>query len=216
VRQVHRSPTPAFDAAAAHRIRTTLGLDPGEVAHGMRTAFGLGHVTAELVTAWEKGELPPQQVELAGLAGMLWCSPADLAGRPRTLREHRLARGLTPEEVATAIGLDVLAYLRMEQENVWRGGDRPTQQLRALFRLDRSDLVAVCGRNARLSLLLRETFTARGAGPARAVARTASLDRRVVDMALRQLRAGHTAAPDPEAFASQAVDHFWDAVRASA
>ncbi|NYV77661.1 XRE family transcriptional regulator, partial [Streptomyces sp. UH6] len=166
---MHRSLARSFDAAAAHRIRTALGLDPGEVAHGMRTAFGLSHVTAELVTAWERDELPPGRDELAGLAGMLWCSPADLAGRPRTLREHRLARGLTPEEVAAAVGLDVLAYLRMEQENVWRGGDRSTQQLRALFRLDQSDLVAVCGRNAKLSLLLRETFTARGAGAARAV-----------------------------------------------
>ncbi|WP_448318154.1 helix-turn-helix domain-containing protein [Streptomyces sp. CO7] len=213
---MHRSSSPAFDAAAAHRIRTALGLGPEEIAHGMRTAFGLGHVTPELVTAWEKGQLQPSRDELAGLAGMLWCSPADLAGRPRTLREHRLARGLTPEEVAAAIGMDVLAYLRMEQENVWRGADRPTQELRRLFRLDQSDLVAVSGRNAKLSLLLRETFTSRGAGPARAVARTASLDRRVVDIALRRLRAEHTAAPDPEVFASHAVEHFWEAVRANA
>ncbi|MEU6158722.1 helix-turn-helix transcriptional regulator [Streptomyces sp. NPDC047130] len=213
---MHRSSAASFDAAAAHRIRTALGLGPEEVAHGMRTAFGLGHVTPELVTAWERGEVPPGREELTGLAGMLWCSPADLAGRPRTLREHRLARGLTPEEVASAIGLDVLAYLRMEQENVWRGGDRPTQSLRALFRLDQADLVGICGRHAKLSLLLRETFTERGTGPARAVARTASLDRRVVDVALRRLRAGHTAAPDPEAFAARAVDHFWEAVRASA
>jgi hypothetical protein len=213
---VHRSSAASFDAAAAHRIRTALGLGPEEVAHGMRTACGLGHVTPELVTAWERGEVRPGRDELTGLAGMLRCSPADLAGRPRTLREHRLARGLTPEEVASATGPDVLVHLRVEQENVWRGGDRPTQLLRALFRLDRADLVGICGRHAKPSLLLRETFTARGTGPARAVARTASLDRRVVDVALRRLRAGHTAAPDPEAFAAQAVDRFREVVRGSA
>jgi hypothetical protein len=53
--------------------------------------------------------------ELTALAGVLRCSPAELIGRPRTLREHRIARGLAPEGVARAVGHEFPAYTRMEE-----------------------------------------------------------------------------------------------------
>ncbi|MDH6224896.1 hypothetical protein M2169_001866 [Streptomyces sp. MJP52] len=128
-------------------------------------------MTGDPVTAREHGEVRSGTGELAGPAGTLRCSPADPAGRPRALREHRLARGPAPGEVAAATGPGVFVRLRGRgRESAWRGADRTARRPREPFRPGRADPVVVCGRNAKPSLLLRETFTARDAGPVRASA----------------------------------------------
>ena len=66
-------------------------MGPEHVAYGLRVSYGLPYVTPDLVVAWERGIVCPTSPELTALAGVLWCSPGELIGRPRTLREHRLA-----------------------------------------------------------------------------------------------------------------------------
>ncbi|MET8565778.1 hypothetical protein ABZV75_36435 [Streptomyces flaveolus] len=55
---------------------------------------------------------------------MLWCSPGELLGRPRTLREQRIARAVAPEHVARGVGGDVRSYPRVEDSGQWRGDER--------------------------------------------------------------------------------------------
>lgn len=88
---------------------------PGHVAYGLRAQYGL-HVTPDTVVAWERGRGVPGEQELTALAGVLWCSPAELIAAATTLREHRMARGLAPEELARRVGVAAGAYQKMEDE----------------------------------------------------------------------------------------------------
>ncbi|MER7901010.1 XRE family transcriptional regulator [Streptomyces sp. NPDC096046] len=219
------APTPPpFNAPAARRLRAALGMAPEHVAHGMRVSYGHPHVTPDHVMAWERGAAAPTDAELTALAGVLWCSPAELIGRPRTLREHRIARCLAPEDVARAVGHDVHAYLRMEETDAWRGTDRQSAALADLLRLGLPDFVTVTGKDAKLGDLLRSAATTRWQAYVRPVAKVVPLHRRFLEDALRALHEdyqGHMAATlswgggsgdaggAGQDFLERIVEHFW-------
>ncbi|WP_247695214.1 helix-turn-helix transcriptional regulator [Streptomyces sp. B93] len=232
MRAVRQPPTdpnqsPPFDALAARRLRAALGMGPEHVAHGMRTSYGLPHVTPDLVIAWERGSATPRGAELTALAGVLWCSPAELIGRPRTLREHRIARGLAPEDVARTVGVELQAYLRMEEHDAWRGNDRQSAALADLLQLSLPDFVAVTGREAKLAELLRSAVTTRWQGYVRPVSRTVPLERAFLEGVLQELHGAYQgqmtatlswgggsgdAGTGGRAFLDRIVDHFWETV----
>lgn len=218
---------PPFNALAARRLRAALNMGPEHVAHGMRVSYGLPYVTPDLVIAWERGVASPRDPELTALAGVLWCSPGDLIGRPQTLREHRIARSLAPEDVARAVGVPLPAYLRMEETDGWRGTDRQSAALADVLGLDLPDFVTVTGREEKLADLLTSAVKTRWQGYVRPVAKVAPLDRRVLENVLQVLHQdyqGHMAATlgwgggsgdSHEAgrdFLDRIVEHFWAAV----
>ncbi|WKX12713.1 helix-turn-helix transcriptional regulator [Streptomyces sp. NL15-2K] len=180
-------PSPPFDAPAARRLRTALNMGPEHVAYGMRASYGLPHVTPDLVIAWERGITAPTGSELIALAGVLWCSPGELISRPRTLREHRVSHGLAPDDVARAVGLELLAYLSMEENDEWRGTDRQSSALAELLDLSLPDFVTVTGRDRKLAELLCSAVTTRWQAYVRPVAKLVSLDRRLLEVALQEL-----------------------------
>ena len=223
-------PTPPFNAPAARRLRTALGMGPEHVAFGLRACYGLPHATPDLVAAWELGQVNPTHSELTALAGVLWCSPAELLGKPRTLREHRIARGLAAEDVARAVGLDPLAYLHMEEHNTWRGNDRRSASLAELLGLSLPDFITVTGREPRLADALRGAVTTRWQAYVRPVAKMVPLDRRLLVDTLQELHQdyqgqmvaslswgeGNAAGDASEAgreFLDRIVDHFWAALQ---
>ncbi|WP_431995781.1 helix-turn-helix domain-containing protein [Streptomyces griseoflavus] len=213
-----RRPPPPFDSSAARRLRTALGMGPDHVAHALRGSYGLPHVTPALVAAWERGTATPSHPELTALAGVLWCSPGELIGRPRTLREHRVARGLAPEDVARTVGHELHAYLRMEQTGRWRGTERQSAALARMLALSPAGLVAVTGREDQLAELLRGAVTTRWQAHVRPLSKIAPLDRRLLEEALHRLHRDYrhrTAGPQSRGgddFLDRIVDHFWSAV----
>ncbi|GGM10012.1 DNA-binding protein [Streptomyces fumigatiscleroticus] len=217
-------PTPPFDAFAARRLRAALEMEPEHVAHGMRVSYGLPYVSPDLVTAWEGGAVNPTGRELRALAGVLWCSPDELTGRPRTLREHRLAQGLAPEHVARGAGLELPAYLRMEATGSWRGNARQSALLADVLGLSLPDFVTVTGREGPLTDLLHKAVTGRWQTCVRPVSKLVPLERHRLQEALRQLheeyrehevtvigRSGGTqeTAEDGQEFLARIIDHFW-------
>lgn len=154
-------------------------MGPEHVAYGMRSSYGLPYVTPDMVAAWEYGTLAPTGPELTALAGVLWCSPGELIGTPRTLREHRAARGIAAEDVARAVGLELSAYLRMEETEEWRGTDRQSAALAVVLDLALPELVVVTGREAKLRELLHSAVTTRWQAHVRPTAKLLSLDRNV-------------------------------------
>ncbi|POX56585.1 transcriptional regulator [Streptomyces sp. Ru71] len=221
-------PGPPFNALAARRLRAALGMGPEHVAHGMRVSYGLPYVTPDLVIAWERGMTAPTNAELTALAGILWCAPGELIARPRTLREHRMARGVAPEDVARVVGIDLRSYLRMEETGDWRGNERQSAALAEVLRLSLPDFVAVTGREERLAELLRSATTIRWQGYVRPVAKVAPLDRGILEEVLQELHEdyqGHMAATlswgggssdsqeTGRAFLEAIVENFWAAVR---
>ncbi|CQR61692.1 Conserved Hypothetical Protein [Streptomyces leeuwenhoekii] len=217
---------PPFSAPAARRLRAGLGMRPEHVAHGMRVLYGLGHVTTGLVIAWERGTAHPTGPELTALAGVLWCSPGDLIGRPRTLREHRVARGLAPQDVARAIGMEPRAYLRTEETGTWRGTDRQSAALAEVLGLALPELVAVTGRDGDLADLLRSAVTTRWQAYVRPVAAVVPLDRPVLEGVLQRLHrdyqgrmaatlgwggGGSGSGDSGRAFLDRITEHFWTA-----
>ncbi|MFI2431073.1 helix-turn-helix domain-containing protein [Streptomyces sp. NPDC018693] len=222
-----RQPGPPFNAPAARRLRAALGMGPEHVAHGLRVSYGLPYVTPDLVIAWERGTLTPSSPELTALAGVLWCSPGELIGRARTLREHRIARGLAPEDVARAVGCELSAYLRMEETGQWRGSERQGAALADVLRLSLADFVTVTGRQERLTELLHSAVTTRWQAYVRPVGKIVPLDRRVLEGTLQHLHQdyqGHMAATlswgggsgdageAGRAYLAGIVDTFWAAV----
>ncbi|MFF4399465.1 helix-turn-helix domain-containing protein [Streptomyces sp. NPDC001480] len=203
-------------------------MGPEHVAYGMRASYGLPYVSPDLVVAWERGLTSPSDTELTALAAVLWCSPGELIGRPRTLREHRIARGLAAEDVALAVNLEFLAYLRMEENDEWRGTDRQSAVLADLLELSLPDFVTVTGRDPRLAELLRNAVTTRWQAYVRPVARLVPLDRRLLEVALKELHRGYQglmaaardwggadagAGDSGQDFVERIVEHFWTAVR---
>ncbi|MFE5817055.1 helix-turn-helix domain-containing protein [Streptomyces sp. NPDC056479] len=223
-------PTPPFNAPAARRLRAALSMGPEHVAYGMRTSYGLPYVTEDLVIAWERELTAPNSSELTALAGVLWCSPGELLGKPRTLREHRIARGLAPEDVARAVGHDVVGYLRMEENDDWRGTDRQSASLADVLGLTLPDFITVTGREARLAELLRSAVTTRWQAYVRPVGKIAPLDRRLLETALQELHrsyqgqmtatlswgggSGDSSAAGRE-FLDRIVEQFWQTVQGS-
>ncbi|MBN0047811.1 helix-turn-helix transcriptional regulator [Streptomyces actuosus] len=232
--QVHQSsappnqPGPPFNAPAARRLRAALGMGPEHVAHGMRVSYGLTYVTPDLVVAWERGIAQPGNPELTALAGVLWCAPGELIGRPRSLREHRIAAGVAPEDVARAAGMDLRSYLRMEESDQWRGNERQAAALSQVLRLSLPDFVAVTGREQRLAELLRSAATTRWQGYVKPVGKVAPVARGVLEQVLQGLHEdyqGHMAATlswgggsseaseSGRVFLDRIVENFWTAVR---
>ncbi|MFJ9819419.1 helix-turn-helix domain-containing protein [Streptomyces sp. NPDC101151] len=218
---------PPFNAPAARRLRAALGMGPEHVAYGMRASYGLPYVTPDLVIAWERGMASPGNPELTALAGVLWCSPGELIGRPRTLREHRVARGTAPEDVARAVGLDLSGYLRMEETGSWHGNERQSAALAEVLQLALPDFVSVTGRETKLAELLHSAVTTRWQAYVRPVAKVAPLDRGVLEGVLQELHEdyqGHMAATlswgggssdaseSGRDFLDRIVDNFWAAV----
>ncbi|TQK44134.1 hypothetical protein FBY35_5620 [Streptomyces sp. SLBN-118] len=236
-------PTPPFDARAARRLRAALGMGPQHVAYDMRVSYGLSHVTPELVIAWERGTTAPGPSELTALTGVLWCSLGELVGAPRTLRQHRVACGLPPEDVARGVGLELLAYLRMEEACEWTGDERQSAALAHVLHLSLPDFVTVTGQGGKLAKLLRRAVTTRWQAHVRPVGELLPLDRPVLEAALeemhteyqgRSLRSAATALgwsrgryysrsdaePEPadtgqteEDFLDRIVEIFWQAVQ---
>ncbi|MEU6669903.1 helix-turn-helix transcriptional regulator [Streptomyces sp. NPDC046727] len=218
---------PPFNAPAARRLRAALGMGPEHVAYGMRASYGLPYVTPDLVIAWERGAAAPSSPELTALAGVLWCSPGELLGRPQTLREHRIARAVAPEDVAHAVGMDLRAYLRAEESGQWKGNERQSAALARILDLALPDFVAVTGREAKLAELLHSAVTTRWQAYVRPVTKVAPLDKAVLEGVLQELHQdyqGHMAATlswgggnssaseSGRDFLDRIVENFWAAV----
>ncbi|KUO16629.1 DNA-binding protein [Streptomyces dysideae] len=204
-------------------------MGPEHVAYGLRSSFGLPYVTPDLVIAWEHRLASPSSTELTALAGVLWCSAGELIGKPRTLREHRIARGLAQEDVARTVGHELLAYVRMEEHDEWRGTDRQSAALADLLDLTLPDFVTVTGRDAKLADLLRSAVTTRWQAYVRPVGKLVPLDRRLLEATVQELHrdyqgqmvatlswgdsAGSSASG--REFLDRIVDRFWTTVERS-
>ncbi|MYW05009.1 helix-turn-helix transcriptional regulator [Streptomyces sp. SID3343] len=150
---------PPFDPEAAGRQRRALGLTFARVAAAM-VAFRV-RVPPTDVAAWEAGTARPGEDELLALAEALWCSPAELMGRPETLREYRLGARLSASELARRLGLPEPNYLRAEAENRWRGDERASALLVYELGLDLRGLTEVAGAAPVLRELLRDAALGR-------------------------------------------------------
>ncbi|MET7644578.1 helix-turn-helix transcriptional regulator [Streptomyces sp. NPDC005426] len=165
---------------------------PGHVAYGLGAQYGL-RISAETVAAWERGLAWPTEYELTALAGVLWCAPGELLTAARTLREHRIARELTPEELAGQLGMSASAYLRMEESGRWRGNERQSAALSESLGLTAAEFVTVCGRDEELAELLRSAVTTRWQAYVRPVAKLAPVDRPRVQGMLERLHSDYQA-----------------------
>lgn len=213
-----------FNARAARTLREKLGMAPGHVAYGMRASYGMTYMTPEHITALERGVALPTANELTALAGALWCAPGELMGRPRTLLEHRLARGVAAEDVARATGVKLDAYLHMEETGRWAGDKRQSAELGSLLSLPPRDFVAVTGLEDELAGLLTEAVSTRWQAHIRAIARLVSMDRRALQEPLRAMQqeyqtlmaatlsraGGDTASGEAgRRYVDDIVNHFW-------
>lgn len=207
-------PSPPFNAIAARRLRAALEMEPEHVAYGLRASYGMPYVTPDLVLAWERELAAPTQAELTALARVLWCSPDELHGKPRTLREHRVARGLAPGNVSRTVGLELLAYLHMEEHNAWRGTERQSIALADLLALSLPDFVTVTGREPKLAELLRRAVTTRWQAYVRPVSRMVPLDRHLLQDALQELHQDYRGQSEAgREFLDRIIDVFWAAVQ---
>ncbi|MDW4909013.1 helix-turn-helix transcriptional regulator [Streptomyces sp. ADMS] len=222
-------PTPPFDAHAARRLRTALGMGPEHVAYGMRVSYGLPYITPDHVIAWERGIMAPAKHELIALAGVLWCAPCELVGRPHTLREHRAARGIGAEDVARAVGLELLVYARMEESGEWRGTERQSAILAEVLELSLPDFITLTGLDGKLAGLLRSAVTTRWQAYVRPVNKMLPLNRRLLESTLQELHryyqgqmaatltwsdgsAATEASHAGRDFLDRIVEHFWTRV----
>ncbi|MFD8572716.1 helix-turn-helix domain-containing protein [Streptomyces sp. NPDC059639] len=222
-------PTPPFNAPAARRLREALGMAPGHVAYGMRASYGLAYITPETIIAWEHGDATPSAGELTALAGALWCSPGELIGAPRTLREHRLALGLAPEDVARFVGLEIHSYLRMEETGEWRGTERQSSALAEVLRLAPRAFATVTGRDGQLAELLRRAATTRWQAYTKPVSRLIPVQRRELEDVLHEMHleyqalmaatlswggGGSSGSGDAgRDFMERILDEFWSRIR---
>ncbi|WP_079045113.1 MULTISPECIES: helix-turn-helix transcriptional regulator [unclassified Streptomyces] len=202
-------------------------MTPGHVAYGLRAQYGL-LVHPDTVVAWERGRAVPGEQELTALAGVLWCSPAELIAAATSLREHRMARGLTADELARHVGLAAHAYQRMEDEGRWRGTERQTAALAEVLGLGPRALITATGGDERLAELLRDAATTRWQAYVKPAVKMLPLPRRTVESALQRLHAeyharmaatsswGASAATGDEgrAYLDGITGHFWAAAGA--
>ncbi|MFE0189167.1 XRE family transcriptional regulator [Streptomyces sp. NPDC058989] len=184
---------PPFNAEAARRFRENLGMTPAHVAYGIWAAFGI-QISPATVASWELGEAAPTEPELTALAGALWCAPGDLLGAPNTLREYRLAHGLSPDGLALAIGMDQAAYERLEAGGTWRGNDRQAAALARTLTLPLPALLRFTGRAEKLTELLTSAVTTRWQAYVRPVGKLTSLPKEDVQDVLQELHADYQAS----------------------
>ncbi|MEV8590635.1 helix-turn-helix transcriptional regulator [Streptomyces sp. NPDC051180] len=197
----------------------------GHVAYGLRAQYGL-LVTPETVASWERGRAVPTEQELTALAGVLWCSPAELIAVATTLREHRMARGLTAEDLARRVGVAAGAYQRMEDEGQWRGTERQTAALAEALGLSPRALVTATGGDERLAELLRDAATTRWQAYVKPAVKILPLPRRTLEAALQRLHTDYHArmaatgswgasggtGDEGRAYLDGISGHFWTAV----
>ncbi|MEU6659666.1 helix-turn-helix transcriptional regulator [Streptomyces sp. NPDC046821] len=216
---------PPFDALAARRLREALGMTPGHVAYGIRASYGRTDVSPDTIVAWERGLATPTAAQLTALAGALWCSPGDLIGAPRTLREHRLARNLAAEDVARGVGMDLPTYLRTEESGEWQGSERQSAALAEVLSLAPKEFSTVTGRDDQLTELVRNAVTTRRQAYARTIAKLVPVDRGRLDRVLQEMQTeyqslmmstlgwgGGVARGSGESgrkFLERALDEFW-------
>ncbi|MEE1741372.1 XRE family transcriptional regulator [Streptomyces sp. BE147] len=200
---------------------------PGHVAYGLAAQYGL-RVSAETVIAWERGEATPTERELTALAGVLWCAPGELLAAASTLREHRMTRDLSVDDLSRRLGMTTSAYLRMEESGRWRGNERQSAALREVLGLSAAQFLTAAGRDEELAALLRSALTTRWQAYVRPVSKLVPLDRRLVQDVLEQLHADYQslmvstlswsstgeersgATGDAgRAFLARVIDQFW-------
>lgn len=165
---------------------------PGHVAYGLRAQYGL-LVTPDVVAAWERGLQTPTARELTALAGVLWCSPGDLLMEAVTLREHRLARGMAPEDVARQVGMDTGAYLKVEESGRWRGNERQSAALADALALTPAAFLTATGRDGELAGILTSAVTTRWQAHVKATAKLVPLPRPALEKVLEQLHSDYQA-----------------------
>ncbi|MFD4689497.1 helix-turn-helix domain-containing protein [Streptomyces sp. NPDC058463] len=165
---------------------------PGHVAYGLGAQYGL-QITAETVMAWERGVALPGERELMALAGVLWCAPGELLAAAITLREHRLARDITVDDLARELGMTGAAYLRMEESGRWRGNERQGMALCEALDMSAAQFVTATGRNEEMAELLNRAVTTRWQAYVRPVAKLVPLDRVLVQDVLEQLQTDYQA-----------------------
>ncbi|MER5279758.1 helix-turn-helix transcriptional regulator [Streptomyces sp. NPDC002809] len=207
-------------------------MTPGHVAYGLGAQYGL-RISAETVVDWERGLARPTEYELTALAGVLWCAPGELLTAARTLREHRIARDLTMDELAGQLGMSVSAYLRMEESGKWRGNERQSAALSEALGLGAAAFVTVSGRDEELAELLCSAVKTRWQAYVRPVSKLAPLGRPQVQSALERLHADYQAlmastlswsstgteragatGDAGRAFLAGIVDRFWETAEA--
>ncbi|MFG2619384.1 helix-turn-helix domain-containing protein [Streptomyces sp. NPDC048507] len=198
---------------------------PGHVAYGLRAQYGL-LVAPETVMAWERGEQSPTSAELTALAGVLWCSPGELLAEPVTLREHRLARGMDPEDLARRVGLDAGSYQKMEDTGRWKGNERQSAALASALGLNLAQFVTATGKEEELAGLLRSAVTTRWQAYVKPLAKLLPVPKAHLERVLERLYndyqsrmvatlswgGGQGAAGAGDAgreFLAEIVDRFW-------
>lgn len=165
---------------------------PGHVAYGLGAQYGLP-ISAETVAAWERGLASPTEYELTALAGVLWCAPGDLLTAARTLRGQRVARELTPEDLAGELGMSASAYLRMEESGKWRGNEHQSATLSEVLGLSAAAFVTVSGREEELAELLRTAVTTRWQAYVKPVSKLALVGRPQAQSMLERLHSDYQA-----------------------
>ncbi|MGH3313002.1 MAG: helix-turn-helix domain-containing protein [Streptomyces sp.] len=212
-----------FNARAARTLREKLGMAHGHVAYGMRASYGMAHITADHIAAWERGVALPTAGELTALAGALWCAPDELMGRPRTLLEHRMARGISAGDIARLIGMRLDAYREMEETGRWTGDKRQSANLGSLLDLPPRDFVAITGLEDELARLLTEAVSTRWQAHIRPIARLVAMERRDLQDPLRAMQneyqalmaatlsraGGASSGEDGRRYIDDIVNHFW-------
>ncbi|MEC4018434.1 helix-turn-helix domain-containing protein [Streptomyces sp. H27-D2] len=163
------------------------------VSYGIWAAYGI-QIQPGAIAAWELGEDSPTEAELTALAGALWCSPGDLLGEPTTLLEHRLARGIAPEDLARRIGLDLNVYLKIERTGQWTGNERQGVALAEVLSLPVSALIELTGRSEALAELLRSAVGTRWQAYVRPVSKMLPLSRPRIESALQRLHSDYQAS----------------------
>ncbi len=220
-------PTPPFNAPAARRLREALGMAPGHVAYGLAAQYGL-RIPAETVVAWERGLATPGERELTALAGVLWCAPGELLAAAATLREHRMSRELSVDDLARQLGMTGASYLRMEETGRWKGNERQSTALCRALGLSPAQFLTATGRDEELAELLTSAVTTRWQAYVRPVAKIVPLDRGQIQDILEQLHADYqalmvstlswsstgqersaTTGDAGRAFLARVVDQFW-------
>ncbi|MGW0466629.1 helix-turn-helix transcriptional regulator [Streptomyces sp. NPDC003027] len=177
---------PPFSPVQARAARLRIGLTPEQVVAAM-AQLGVRR-PVEAVTAWESGAVAPSETELFALADALWCPvPELMALRPRSLREHRLARQFTAERLAQRIGMDPRDYARAEEDHHWRGTDRQTLRLADALGLEPDEVLRVIVRAGELDRLLRQAVEGRWKQHTAALGRLVGAPERRVAQALRTL-----------------------------
>jgi hypothetical protein len=145
-------------------------------------------------------------------------------GRPHSLLEHRLARGISAADIARLVGIDLDEYRYMEETGRWTGDKRQSANLGSVLNLPPRDFIAITGLEEELARLLAEAVSTRWQAHVRAIARLVSMEKRDLQDPLRAMhgeyqilmaatlsRASGTIASgeDGRRYIDDIVKHFW-------